>query len=373
VFNKEIQDSLEELIYTGKKRGMVTFFEIKKVFNTKELSQAQASALYEMFVEELGIEIIEDKDSEDLGEREKDVYIENLTDDDQEEEEREKEEVFLNGDNDVVKTYLKEIAKYKLINGDQEIDLGKQIEAGDIYAKKILAEANLRLVVAIAKKYRKIGGLSFMDLIHEGNLGLLKAIEKFDYKRGYKFSTYATWWIRQSITRAIADQSRTIRLPVHVNDLLQRLKKISGQLAQELGREPHVEELCEAMELSEDKVRQLLKIMQEPLSMDIKIGDDEDSSLKDFIRDESSENPVDKARQTALAETLEEALESLSDKEADVLRLRFGLEDGEPKTLEKVGEIFGVTRERIRQIETKALRKLRHPSRSQKLVDFHNK
>ena len=368
----ELRESIQEIIYLGKKRGMVTLHELQKLSHAKTLTKEQVEALYDLFVEELGVEIIRQSEALELGEKEKDVYIENITNDDEDEGEQEKEEVFLGSDDDVVKTYLKDIAKYPLINGHQEVMLAQQIEAGDEYAKKVLAESNLRLVVSIAKKYMN-RGLQFMDLIHEGNIGLLKAIDKFDYRKGFKFSTYATWWVRQSITRAIADQSRTIRIPVHMNDTFQKLNKTITALTQEFGREPTNQELAEAMETTEDKIRSYFKLKQEPLSMDIKVGDDEDSSLKDFIKDENSENPVRKSWKKNLDETLDEVLESLSEKEAEVLRLRFGIEDGEAKTLEDVGKMFGVTRERIRQIEAKALRKLRHPSRSQKLIDFLNK
>lgn len=370
----DLKNSIKEIIYLGKKRGMISLYEIQQFYYGKEISKEQLEALYDLFVEEMGIEIVQTNESEDLNEKEKDVYIENIIEEDGETNggSDEREEIFLGSDDDVVKTYLKDIARYPLINGDQEVMLAKQIEMGDEYAKKVLAESNLRLVVSIAKKYMN-RGLQFMDLIHEGNIGLLKAIDKFDYRKGYKFSTYATWWIRQSITRAIADQSRTIRIPVHMNDTIQKLKKTITALTQEFGREPNNEELAEAMDTTEDKIRSYFKIMQEPLSMDIRVGDDEDSSLKDFIKDDNSESPLHKSWKKNLIETLDEVLDSLSEKEADVLRLRFGLEDGESKTLEEVGFMFGVTRERIRQIEAKALRKLRHPSRSQKLIDFLNK
>jgi len=270
---------------------------------------------------------------------------------------------------DPVKMYLKEIGKVDLLTREEEVELAKRVEAGDEQAKRELSEANLRLVVSIAKKY--IGrGMSFLDLIQEGNLGLMKAVEKFDYTKGYKFSTYATWWIRQSITRAIADQGRTIRIPVHMIENINKLVRIQRQLLQELGREPKPEEIAEVMNLDVEKVSDMMKIAQKPISLETPIGEEEDSQLGDFIEDEQMDTPVDVTTHVMLKEQLFEVLESLTDREQKVLRLRFGLDDGKIRTLEEVGQVFDVTRERIRQIEAKALRKLRHPSRSKKLRDY---
>lgn len=270
---------------------------------------------------------------------------------------------------DPVRMYLKEIGKIPLLTTDQEIELAKRMELGDQSAKKRLAEANLRLVVSIAKKY--VGrGMQFLDLIQEGNLGLIKAVEKFDYRKGYKFSTYATWWIRQAITRAIADQSRTIRIPVHMVETINKLIRVSRQLLQELGREPTPEEIAEEMNMPVERVREILKISQEPVSLETPIGEEEDSHLGDFIQDDNVPVPADAAAFTLLKEQLVEVLSTLTEREQKVLRLRFGLDDGRARTLEEVGKEFSVTRERIRQIEAKALRKLRHPSRSRKLKDY---
>ena len=270
---------------------------------------------------------------------------------------------------DPVRMYLKEIGKVPLLSADEEIELAKRMEVGDEDAKKRLAEANLRLVVSIAKRY--VGrGMLFLDLIQEGNLGLIKAVEKFDYRKGYKFSTYATWWIRQAITRAIADQARTIRIPVHMVETINKLIRVSRQLLQELGREPTPEEIAKEMNMPEDRVREILKISQEPVSLETPIGEEEDSHLGDFIQDDNVPVPADAAAFTLLKEQLVEVLDTLTDREQKVLRLRFGLDDGRARTLEEVGKEFNVTRERIRQIEAKALRKLRHPSRSRKLKDY---
>ena len=270
---------------------------------------------------------------------------------------------------DPVRMYLKEIGKVPLLNAEEEIDLAKKMELGDAEAKKRLTEANLRLVVSIAKRY--VGrGMLFLDLIQEGNMGLIKAVEKFDYRKGYKFSTYATWWIRQAITRAIADQARTIRIPVHMVETINKLIRVSRQLLQELGREPTPEEIAEEMNMPEDRVREILKISQEPVSLETPIGEEEDSHLGDFIQDDNVPVPSDAAAFTLLKEQLVEVLGTLTEREQKVLRLRFGLDDGRARTLEEVGKEFNVTRERIRQIEAKALRKLRHPSRSRKLKDY---
>ena len=273
------------------------------------------------------------------------------------------------GVDDPVRMYLKEIGKVPLLSAEEEIELAKRMELGDEEAKKRLAEANLRLVVSIAKRY--VGrGMLFLDLIQEGNLGLIKAVEKFDYKKGYKFSTYATWWIRQAITRAIADQARTFRIPVHMVETINKLMRVSRQLVQELGREATAEEIAEKMDIPADKVREILKIAQEPVSLETPIGEEEDSHLGDLIQDDNVPVPADAANYTMLKEQIVEVLCTLTEREQRVLKLRFGLEDGRPRTLEEVGKEFDVTRERIRQIEAKALRKLRHPSRSKKLRDF---
>ncbi|GEP22679.1 MAG: RNA polymerase sigma factor RpoD [Lentilactobacillus diolivorans] len=271
--------------------------------------------------------------------------------------------------NDPVRMYLKEIGRVSLLKADEEISLAKRIEAGDEEAKQELAEANLRLVVSIAKRY--VGrGMQFLDLIQEGNMGLMKAVEKFDYRKGFKFSTYATWWIRQAITRAIADQARTIRIPVHMVETINKLIRIQRQLLQDLGREPLPEEIGAEMDMPTEKVREILKIAQEPVSLETPIGEEDDSHLGDFIEDQDATSPADHAAYELLKEQLESVLDTLTDREENVLRLRFGLDDGRTRTLEEVGKVFGVTRERIRQIEAKALRKLRHPSRSKQLKDF---
>jgi RNA polymerase primary sigma factor len=271
--------------------------------------------------------------------------------------------------NDPVRMYLKEIGRSRLLSTEEEVDLAQRIQQGDEKARQRLTESNLRLVVSIARRYAGRGML-FLDLIQEGNIGLMKAVEKFDYTKGYRFSTYATWWIRQAITRSIADQARTIRIPVHMIETINKLIRVSRQMVQELGREPTVEEISEVMELTTDRILEIQKIAQEPVSMEMPIGEENDSNLGDFIKDPDAPAPEDAAAQELLKEQMKDILDTLTDREENVIRLRFGLDDGRTRTLEEVGKVFGVTRERIRQIEAKALRKLRHPSRSKRLKDF---
>lgn len=353
--NNEIRKSiLKELIEKGKAKGMLTYKEIMDAFEEIELEPDQIDKIYET-LENMGIDIVGDlEDIEDIQVTEEDLDLsipEGISID------------------DPVRMYLKEIGKIPLLSADEEIELAKRMEKGDPEAKRRLAEANLRLVVSIAKRY--VGrGMLFLDLIQEGNLGLIKAVEKFDYKKGYKFSTYATWWIRQAITRAIADQARTIRIPVHMVETINKLIRVSRQLLQELGREPLPEEIAKEMNMPVEKVREIMKISQEPVSLETPIGEEEDSHLGDFIPDEEAPAPAESAAFTLLKEQLMEVLDTLTPREEKVLRLRFGLDDGRARTLEEVGKEFNVTRERIRQIEAKALRKLRHPSRSKKLKDY---
>jgi len=347
---------IKKLLERGKSKGILTFKEINDAFEDIEISPEQFEKLYDIFEKE-NIEIVEDLDKEL-----KEIEISR----------DELEDLSIpDGVNidDHVKMYLKEIGKVNLLSPAEETDLAKRMSDGDEEAKKKLAEANLRLVVSIAKRY--VGrGMLFLDLIQEGNLGLIKAVDKFDYKKGYKFSTYATWWIRQAITRAIADQARTIRIPVHMVETINKLVRVSRQLVQELGREPTHEELAKELNMPLDRVREISKISQEPVSLETPIGEEEDSHLGDFIEDHDAPAPTDAASAVLLREQLEAVLTTLTDREAKVLRLRFGLEDGRQRTLEEVGQAFNVTRERIRQIEAKALRKLRHPSRSKKLKDY---
>lgn len=358
--NKEIHDRnskmviVKNLLDKGKKNGSLTYKEIMDEIENIELGPEQIEKIYEV-LESMGIEILGDINGNRV-------------------DEVEEEEIDLSvpegiAIDDPVRMYLKEIGKVPLLSSEEEIDLANRIEAGDQYAKKKLAEANLRLVVSIAKRY--VGrGMLFLDLIQEGNLGLIKAVEKFDYRKGFKFSTYATWWIRQAITRAIADQARTIRIPVHMVETINKLIRVQRQLLQELGRDPFPEEISKVMDLPVEKVREIQKIAQEPVSLETPIGEEEDSHLGDFIPDDEAPAPAEAAAFTMLKEQLINVLDTLTPREEKVLRLRFGLDDGRARTLEEVGREFNVTRERIRQIEAKALRKLRHPSRSKKLKDY---
>ena len=345
-----------DLLEKGKKRGYLTYNEINSAMEGFEVTTEEIEKLYDRLESEK-VEIIEDMDKE-------------LEDIEVSKEELEDLSVpeGVNID-DHVKMYLKEIGKVDLLSADQEMEYARRMADGDEEAKKKLAEANLRLVVSIAKRY--VGrGMQFLDLIQEGNLGLIRAVDKFDYAKGYKFSTYATWWIRQAITRAIADQARTIRIPVHMVETINKLVRVSRQLVQELGREPTPEELAKGLNMSVEKVREISKISQEPVSLETPIGEEEDSHLGDFIPDDDAPAPSEAASYVLLKEQLVEVLKTLAPREAKVLKLRFGLIDGRQRTLEEVGKEFNVTRERIRQIEAKALRKLRHPSRSKKLRDY---
>ena len=351
-----------QLTEVGKKVGVLAYDDIAEKMAHFDLDSHQMDEFYE-FLGDQGIELVGDSEEEDPS-------IKDLS--------KEDEDEFDLNDlsvppgvkiNDPVRMYLKEIGRVDLLSAEEEIDLAHRIEQGDEEAKRRLAEANLRLVVSIAKRY--VGrGMLFLDLIQEGNMGLIKAVEKFDYRKGFKFSTYATWWIRQAITRAIADQARTIRIPVHMVETINKLIRVQRQLLQDLGREPTPEEIAEDMDLTPDKVREILKIAQEPVSLETPIGEEDDSHLGDFIEDQDATSPSEHAAYELLKEQLEDVLDTLTDREENVLRLRFGLDDGRTRTLEEVGKVFGVTRERIRQIEAKALRKLRHPSRSKRLKDF---
>ncbi len=363
-------EGLKELLLRGKKRGVLTYQEIMDALGAEDLSPEQIEDVYDRLAQ-LNIEVVQDlSESETLAKKDQsDADAEEKEEDEPDEE----DEVTLVPEgislDDPVRMYLKEIGRVALLTAESEVELAKRIEAGDEEAKRRLTEANLRLVVSIAKRY--VGrGMLFLDLIQEGNLGLLKAVEKFDYRKGYKFSTYATWWIRQAITRAIADQARTIRIPVHMVETINKLIRISRQLLQRLGREPLAEEIAKEMGITEERVREIQKIAQEPVSLETPIGEEEDSHLGDFIEDQDAPAPAEAASFSLLKEQLEEVLGTLSDREERVLRLRFGLDDGRQRTLEEVGYVFGVTRERIRQIEAKALRKLRHPTRSKKLRDY---
>jgi RNA polymerase primary sigma factor len=351
-------DSIKDLLHTGREKGFVTYEEIEKKLPKEILSPEILDNIY-LNIMELGIDVVDEpKDKDEID----DDAIPFLAGKD----DASLDELPLS---DPVRMYLREIGKISLLTADEEVELAKGVEAGDLKAKSHLVDANLRLVVSIAKKY--IGrGMLFLDLIQEGNLGLIRAVEKFDYQKGFKFSTYATWWIRQAITRAIADQARTIRIPVHMVETINKLIRISRQLVQRLGREPTAEEIAAEMEISSDRVEEIQRIAQEPVSLETPIGEEEDNQLGDFLEDKEMPNPEEVAASLILREQLEEMLADLGDREREVLRLRFGLEDGHAHTLEDVGKRFGVTRERIRQIEAKALRKLRHPSRSRRLKDF---
>ena len=359
-----LDETVKKLIDAGKTKGFITTNEISDAVAEFELSTAQMEEIFEQFAKEgVGLTV-------------NDVVMEAITDPDDSDITQVVEPLEIDlsvpdgiAIDDPVRMYLKEIGRVPLLTADEEVDYARRMENGDEEAKRRLAEANLRLVVSIAKRY--VGrGMLFLDLIQEGNLGLIKAVEKFDYHKGYKFSTYATWWIRQAITRAIADQARTIRIPVHMVETINKLIRIQRQLIQELGRDPAPEEIAAEMEIPVERVREILKISQEPVSLETPIGEEEDSHLGDFIEDEDALAPAEAASFFLLREQLEDVLGTLTPREKKVLQLRFGLEDGRSRTLEEVGQVFNVTRERIRQIEAKALRKLRHPSRSKKLKDY---
>ena len=353
---KDPNVEIQKLIEAGKQKGILTYNEVMEALGELELDQEQIEKVYAEF-EEQNIDIVEEIEvPEDINEEI--AQLETVLGSNE----------GINID-DPVRMYLKEIGKVPLLTAEEEIEIAQRMAAGDLDAKHQLAEANLRLVVSIAKRY--VGrGMLFLDLIQEGNLGLIKAVEKFDYRKGYKFSTYATWWIRQAITRAIADQARTIRIPVHMVETINKLIRVNRQLVQEYGRDPRPDEIAKEMGISEEKVREILKIAQEPVSLETPIGEEDDSHLGDFIPDDDAPAPAEAVASTLLKEQLMEVLASLTPREARVLRLRYGLDDGKARTLEEVGREFNVTRERIRQIEAKALRKLRHPSRSKKLKDF---
>ena len=373
---KEIEDitpelkklpEVKELVKKGKKKGYLDNEDIDNALDKKDLDPEEIDSIY-LYLQKEGINFVFGDDVDDLSEMD-DSSIAELNEIEKNEKKRDAELSDSINVNDPVRLYLKEIGRVPLLTPEQEMAIAKRMDEGDEEAKKELAEANLRLVVSIAKRY--VGrGMSFLDLIQEGNLGLIKAVEKFDYKKGFKFSTYATWWIRQAITRAIADQARTIRIPVHMVETINKLIRVSRQLLQEYGREPTPAEIGKEMGFSEEKVREIQKIAQDPVSLETPIGEEEDSHLGDFIPDDEAPAPSEAASYALLKEQLMDVLSTLTDREEKVLRLRFGLDDGRARTLEEVGKEFDVTRERIRQIEAKALRKLRHPSRSKKLKDY---
>jgi len=386
VENKSIKESskiaAKNLIEKGKKQGSLTLQEIVEALSDTEIDKDKIESLYETFGN-FGIEVIDTKEgnaSVNFSSKDDDLDVavldEHKVDEDIADEtstaDLEKVDLSLPKGisiDDPVRMYLKEIGKIPLLKPHEEVEYAKRMNDGDEIAKQRLVEANLRLVVSIAKRY--VGrGMLFLDLIQEGNLGLIKAVEKFDYTKGYKFSTYATWWIRQAITRAIADQARTIRIPVHMVETINKLIRVSRQLLQELGRDPKPEEIAKEMDMTEEKVREIMKIAQDPVSLETPIGEEEDSHLGDFIPDDDAPAPAEAAAYSLLKEQIEDVLDSLNEREQKVLKLRFGLKDGRARTLEEVGKEFDVTRERIRQIEAKALRKLRHPSRSKKLRDY---
>lgn len=361
------KEMVKDLIVKGKRKGVLSYGEVADSLQGLELGADQMDEIYEALAD-AGIDVVGDRAETNMDET---PALGEETETTLEEDEVEIDLSVPEGIaiDDPVRMYLKEIGRVPLLSAEEEVNLATRIEQGDEEAKRRLAEANLRLVVSIAKRY--VGrGMLFLDLIQEGNLGLIKAVEKFDYRKGFKFSTYATWWIRQAITRAIADQARTIRIPVHMVETINKLVRVTRQLVQELGREPLPEEIAAEMEVSVERVREIQKISQEPVSLETPIGEEEDSHLGDFIEDQDAPAPAEAASFRLLKEQLEEVLETLTPREEKVLRLRFGLDDGRARTLEEVGHVFGVTRERIRQIEAKALRKLRHPSRSKKLKDY---
>ena len=365
---QKFMERLKELVALGKKKkSILDVQEINDFFNDMELNADQMEKVFD-YLEANNIDVLRiSEDTEDDVDVDIDIIISDEDDVDVENIDLSVPEGV--SIEDPVRMYLKEIGKVPLLSAEREIELAQRMEEGDEEAKKELAEANLRLVVSIAKRY--VGrGMLFLDLIQEGNLGLIKAVEKFDYHKGYKFSTYATWWIRQAITRAIADQARTIRIPVHMVETITKVKKVSSQLLHETGHDPSAEEIAEKLEMPAERVREIMRIAQDPVSLETPIGEEEDSHLGDFIPDDDAPAPADAASLMLLKEQLNEVLSTLTDREAKVLRLRFGLEDGRSRTLEEVGKEFDVTRERIRQIEAKALRKLRHPSRSKKVKDF---